>query len=70
MINLDRDNHFDAMKILRDLRHHHDAEYNSSRPSVTRLYKANTTCTGFMGSDPDAQLQYAVENGLIPRSDF
>jgi hypothetical protein len=70
MTDLDLSNHIDTLRILRDIRYQYDGEFCSTRAEVALLYKTDTTCTGFMGSNPDAQLQFAVENGLIPPSDI
>jgi len=58
-------NDHDTALILRDLRHQRNQEFQCSYGSVASLYKQDVSCTGFMSSNPDAQIKFAQENGLF-----
>lgn len=65
-IDFSRINNLQYRMILEDLRIERDAQARGDRAGVSRLYRHDTTCSGFMNADPNDQLQYAYENGLLP----
>lgn len=59
-------NELDTRMILQHLQETREREFSRAYGPVGLLYKTSTTCTGFMGSNPNDQLRFAEENGLFP----
>lgn len=57
-------NTVDTILILQALERERQLDALSQRGAGV-LYNSRVTCTGFMGANPNDQITYAVENGLI-----
>lgn len=66
-MNLEAENYYDTLRILNDLKQKRESEFRSTRGATASLYRADVSCTGFMDSDPNAQILFAAEQGLIPQ---
>lgn len=58
-------NELDTRMILQFLEEEREKEFLRQYGAVGNLYRTETSCTGFMNSNPNAQIRYAVENGLL-----
>lgn len=63
---IERSNYLNTYQILADLRAEEMREMGRSASGTGLLVRANVTCVGFLGTDPNIQIAYAKEAGFFP----
>jgi len=54
-----------TLEILEDLQKQRLSEMGTGQAPVMNLYGKELTCTGFICSNPNAQIAYAEQNGFF-----
>jgi hypothetical protein len=60
---------FHLHQIFEDLHHQEQQEYYSAHGGVSSLHNTAISCVGFIRANPNDQIAFANETGLIPKED-